>query len=144
MKPIIPLAGCAMILCGCGGDVQTDPRGAAPGSYEVQSGRASDRGTSREHQAALLNRIRQSDPRSEVIERALFNERNELGIILSRNVRMDDIPAINEPLLTQMAQEFPGRDLMIVVYAPTAPPARLGVARLDARTREMTYTSNQR
>ena len=53
------------------------------------------------------------------------------------------IPALMKSLLTQMAREFPGEDLTIIAYAPTQPPMRLGVARLDARTRRMTYTSDQ-
>jgi hypothetical protein len=134
---------CAVLLSGCGADVQNEPRGAAPPPRAVERGRDSSASTPREHQAAMLNRIRQSDPRSEIIQRALFNERNELGIILSRNVPMDDIPRLMKSLLTQMAQEFPGQDLIIVAYAPTNPPTRLGFARLDARTRQMTYTSDQ-
>ena len=134
---------CCLLLSGCGGDVQQEPRGGASPPRTVESGRSSGGGSQREHQSAMLSRIRQSDPRSEVIERALFNDRDELGVILNRNVPMDDISRVMKSLLTQMAQEFPGRDLTIAAYAPTDPPARLGVARLDARTRQMTYTSDQ-
>ncbi len=92
----------------------------------------------------MLNRVRQADPDSDMIERALFNDRNELGLILNRHVQMDDIPRLMKSLFPQMAEEFPGQDLTIVAYAPTQPPARLGVARFEARTRQMTYTSDQR
>jgi hypothetical protein len=97
----------------------------------------------RERQAAFLQRIRSSDPQSQTIDRALFNERNELGVILNRSVEMDAIPKLMRSLLTQMAREFPGQDLTILAYAPTEPPRRLGVARLDARTGQMTFTADQ-
>jgi len=46
-------------------------------------------------------------------------------------------------LLTQMAREFPGQDLTVLAYAPTQPPRRLGVARLDARSGQMTFTADR-
>jgi hypothetical protein len=97
----------------------------------------------REDQAAFLRRVRSSDPQFQTIERAVFNERNELGVVLSRSVEMDSIPQLMRSLLTQMAREFPGQDLTVLAYAPTDPPTRLGVARLSARTGEMTYTREQ-
>jgi hypothetical protein len=97
----------------------------------------------RERQAAFLQRIRSSDPQFQTIDRALFNERNELGVVLNRSVEMDAIPQLMRSLLTQMAREFPGQDLTILAYAPTEPPRRLGVARLDARSRQMTFTTDQ-
>ena len=97
----------------------------------------------RERQAAFLQRIRSSDPQFQTIDRALFNERNELGVVLNRGVEMDAIPQLMRSLLTQMAREFPGQDLTVLAYAPTEPPQRLGVARLDARTGQMTFTRNQ-
>jgi hypothetical protein len=136
----------AVLLCGCGADVQTEPQGAAPPSvrYETGGGESARPTTNqRERQAAFLNRIRQSDPQFSVIERAIFNERNELGLIMDRTVQLEAIPPLMKSLLTQMSREFPGQDLTIVAYAPTQPPVRLGVGRLDARTRQMTYTSDQ-
>jgi hypothetical protein len=88
--------------------------------------------------------VRSSDPQFRTIERALFNERNELGVVLDRSVEMDAIPQLMRALLTQMAREFPGQDLTVLAYAPTQPPVRIGVARLDSRTREMTYTADRR
>jgi len=38
-----------------------------------------------------------------------------------------------------MAKEFPGQDLTVVAYAPSNPPMKIGTARLDARTRQMSY-----
>ena len=123
-----------------------EPRGAAAPQPEHQVGRGSSQappGTRREHQAAFLQRIRNTDPQFRTIERAVFNERNELGVVLDRTVEMDSVPQLMRSLLTQMAREFPGEDLTILAYAPTDLPMRLGVARLEARTRQMTYTADK-
>jgi len=136
-----------------------EPRGATAPPADYQTGRgasqtrpsdplgrngaASSTANPRERQAAFLQRIRSSDPQFQTIDRALFNERNELGVVLNRSVEMDAIPQLMRSLLTQMAREFPGQDLTVLAYAPTEPPRRLGVARLDARSRQMTFTPDR-
>jgi len=89
---------------------------------------------------AFLNRIREADPQGKTIERALLNEQNELGLVLDRTVEMDKIPALMRTMLSQMAGEFPGENLTVLAYTPSNPPRKIGTARLDARTRDMTYT----
>ena len=89
---------------------------------------------------AFLNRIRDADPKRQTIERAVLNEENELGLILGRGVEMSKISDLMRTMLTQMAAEFPGEDLTIVAYAPSNPPMKIGTARLDASSRDMTYT----
>jgi hypothetical protein len=144
MRKLESIAFCALLMCGCGPASPDQPQGAAPPSRPSESGRGQSAGTpQRERQAAFLNRIRQTDPQFAVVERAIFNDRNELGLILDRRVDLDSIPGLMKSLLTQMAREFPGEDLTILAYTPTDPPRRLGVARLDARTRSMTYTPDQ-
>jgi hypothetical protein len=101
---------------------------------------AANQSTVKQHQIALLNRIRKADPQHRTIERALFNDQNELGLILNRSVEMDKIPALMRSILTQMAREFPGQDLTVLAYTPSNPPRKIGTARLNARTRDMTYT----
>ena len=94
----------------------------------------------KERQAAFLRRLRAADPQHQTIERAVFNEQNELGLILNRSVELDKIPALMRTVLTQMARAFPGQDLTVLAYAPSNPPRKIGTARLNARTRDMTYT----
>jgi hypothetical protein len=94
----------------------------------------------KERQINFLNRIRKSDPGHQTIERALFNGQNELGLILNRQVEMDKIPALMRSMLIQMARVFPGQDLTILAYTPSNPPRKIATARLNARTRDMTYT----
>ena len=93
----------------------------------------------KQRQLAFLNRIRDADPQQRIIDRAVLNEQNELGLILDRNVEMNRIPELMRTMLTQMAREFPDQDLTVLAYAPSNPPRKIGTARLDGRTREMSY-----
>jgi hypothetical protein len=95
----------------------------------------------KQRQVAFLNKIRKADPQHQTIQRAVFNEQNELGLIFNRNVEMDKIPTLMRAMLIQMARAFPGQDLTILGYAPSNPPRKIGTARLNAQTRDMTYTA---
>ena len=89
---------------------------------------------------AFINRIRSADPQAQTIDRAMLNERNELGLVLDRSVEMDKVSGLMRAMLTQMAAEFPGEDLTVLAYAPSNPPRKIGTGRLNSRTRDMTYT----
>ena len=93
----------------------------------------------KQRQIAFLNRIRDADPQQRVIDRAMLNEQNELGLILDRNVEMNRIPDLMRTFLTQMASEFPEQDLTVIAYTPSNPPLKVGTAHLDSRTKEMNY-----
>jgi len=111
------------------------------GSFEQRvAAIQSDQGTLKQRQAAFLIRIRKADPEHRTIERAVFNDRNDLGLILNRSVELDKIPALMRSMLTQMARAFPGQDLTILAYSPSNPPRQIGAAQFNARTRDMTYT----
>jgi hypothetical protein len=128
----------ALLMTGCGpASDDSQPRGASEPAVSRSSGAGSGQ---KQLQAEFLNRIRQSDPKYQTIEKAVLNENNELGLILSRSVEMDSIPALMQTMLVQMNKEFPGQDIKVIAYAPTQPPRRIGTARLDASTRDMTYT----
>jgi hypothetical protein len=128
--------GCVgLLLVGCGPGGSDAPRGSSDPAAAQGSG-----SSLRQRQADFLNRIRESDPQYQTIQKALLNENNELGLILSRGVQLDSIPALMRAMLTQMAKEFPGHDLTIIAYAPSQPPARIGSAHLDAHSNQMTYT----
>ena len=120
------------------------PYGVAPfgGSSPppVQARSTDDVSTLRQRQIVFLHRIRQADPRYQTIEKAVLNEQNELGVILNRHVEMEAVRPLMKTLLTQMAKAFPGQNLTVITYAPTQPPMPMGTARLNARTRQMTYT----
>jgi hypothetical protein len=110
---------------------ETDTRATAPGVREPEL---------KQRQVAFLNRIRDADPQGRTIDRAMLNEQNELGLILDRSVEMAKIPDLMRTMLTQMAKEFPQQDLTVLAYTPSNPPRKIGTARLNAATRDMTYT----
>ena len=97
----------------------------------------------KQRQADFLNRIREADPQYRTIDRAVLNGKNELGLILDRSVEMDKVPDLMRTVLTQMAREFPGQDLTVIAYTPSNPPHKIGTARLNAQTRDLSYTPGQ-
>lgn len=132
--------GISLIACAVFGACDVGPTDTAnPPSQSNSVSAGSDREL-KQRQADFLNRIRAADPQQRTIDRALLNEQNELGLILDRSVEMDKIPDLMRSMLTEMAREFPGQDLTVLAYAPSAPPQKIGTARFNARTRDMTFT----
>jgi len=134
---------CGVWICATAGYAAPPPVDPPSGAFEQRVATQSDQATLKQRQAAFLIRIRKADPERRTIERALFNEQNDLGLILSRSVEMDKIPALMRTMLAQMARAFPGQDLTILAYTPSNPPRKIGTARLNARTRDMTYTAER-
>ena len=133
---IIASLALAAISAGCGGPVAPpEVQASAPNSTTHLVPQSN-----REKQAAFLNQIRSADPDARTIDRALINEQNELGLILDRTVELETIPALMRLMLTKMAAQFPGEDLTVLAYTPSNPPRKVGTARLNARTRDMSYT----
>jgi hypothetical protein len=137
------LVGCCslglVLLCA----VWSPHSAALVGWYGPPSVQAQDRPAAsdvRQRQVAFLHRLRQADPRYQTIDKAVLNEQNELGVILNRQVEMEAVRPLMKTLLTQMAKAFPGQNLTVIAYAPSEPPMKIGTARLQARTRRMTYT----
>ncbi|MEO7319402.1 MAG: hypothetical protein ABIZ56_10475 [Chthoniobacteraceae bacterium] len=128
-----------LILAGCDAAPPVAP--VLPPPVEISRPAAGKTaGDLSQRQVAFLNRLREADPQQRTIDRALLNEQNELGLIMDRSVEMDKIPALMKTMLAQMAREFPGQDLTVIAYAPSTPPRKIGTARLNAQTRDMTYT----
>ncbi len=139
-RRVVGLYGVCIALLGASWNLSLAEPLRAYGPLTVQTRDAGTSGNLRQRQVTFLQRLRQSDPHYETIDKATFNTRNELGIILDKRVEMDAIRPLLQTILTQMARSFPGRDLMVTAYAPTQPPTEIGTARLQERTREMTYT----
>ena len=129
-------AAIAVNLAGCERPVAT-PTISTP--QEASRANPSSQGN-RGKQAAFLNQIRTADPDARTIDRALINEENELGLVLDRSVELEKIPALMRLMLTKMAAQFPGENLVVIAYAPSSPPRKVGTARLDAVSRDMSYT----
>jgi hypothetical protein len=130
--------GCLWLLASCD-TRQSISLSNAPPAEQNRVAQPDARQDFKQRQLAFLNRIREADPQQRTIDRAILNEQNELGLILDGNVGMDRIPDLMRTMLTEMAREFPGQDLTVLAYAPSNPPRKIGTARLDGRTREMSY-----
>lgn len=130
-----------LIFAGCGQQSREGPapvaRSAPPGALPSTAPRVA--GTLEERRAEFLNRIRAADPDKATIERAMINDQNEVGLILSRKTNLDDVPKLLKSIILQMDQSFPGQTHLATAYAPTSPPRAIGTARSDARTRDISY-----
>ena len=137
---LIGQIGALTILSGCDVSVSNPPV-----SQDEQRSSQSRIETDnlKQRQADFLNRIREADPQYRTIDRAMLNGDNELGLILDRTVEMDKVPDLMRTILTQMAREFPGQDLTVIAYTPSNPPHKIGTARLNAQTRDLSYTPVQ-
>jgi hypothetical protein len=145
MRPAFGFAAALLVAVGmlsffASCDVSSPPSTNAPPLEQTNAAEPASSQQLKQRQVAFLNRIRAADPQQQTIDRALLNEQNELGLVLDRSVEMEKVPDLMRALLSQMAQQFPGQDLTIVAYAPTNPPLKMGAAHLNARTRDMTYT----
>ena len=137
-RTVLALFACtSLVSC----DVAPPNTASAPSTPAGNQTVARNDGGLKQRQADFLNRIRAADPQERTIDRALLNEQNELGLILDRSVEMDKVPDLMRTMLTQMAREFPGQDLTVLAYAPSEPPRKIGTARLNAKTRDMSYTA---
>ena len=142
MSPSLPiLAALALALAAC--DAPPPPPATRSAPVEATQPAITQPAAPadvKQRQAAFLNRLRAADPQQRTIDRAMLNAENELGLVLDRSVEMDKIPALMKTMLTQMAREFPGHNLTVLAYTPSEPPRKVGTARLNAQTRDMTYT----
>jgi hypothetical protein len=138
MVTIIVAGGSVLLVGAC----EKPPSQAVASPPPAEQNRAGQLPTGlqfKQRQIAFLNRIRDADPQKRVIDHAMLNEQNELGVILDRTVELNRIPDLMRTLLTQMAGEFPGQDLIVIAYTPSNPPRKVGTAYLDSRTKQMNY-----
>ena len=131
--------GSSLLLLGACEKPSSQALASPPPAEQNRSGQLTSGLQFKQRQIEFLNRIRDADPQKQVIDRAMLNEQNELGLILDRSVEMNRIPDLMRTFLTQMASEFPGQDLTVIAYTPSNPPLKVGTAHLDSRTKEMNY-----
>jgi hypothetical protein len=131
------MLGGSLLLGGC--SPRSEPLAGSPPPQQNRVSQPTTGEEFKQRQIAFLNRIRDADPQQKVIDRAMLNERNELGLILDRTVEMNRIPDLMRTFLTQMTVEFSGQDLTVIAYTPSNPPLKVGTAHLDSRTKEMNY-----
>ena len=133
------ILGGGLLLVGACEKPSSQALSSPPPAEENRASQLTSGLQSKQRQIAFLNRIRDADPQKRVIDHAMLNEQNELGVILDRTVELNRIPDLMRTLLTQMAGEFPGQDLTVIAYTPSNPPRKVGTAYLDSRTKQMNY-----
>ena len=90
----------------------------------------------------FLNQIRQDDALSSLIHRTLLTDEKQLGVVLYSTVKPEAVAGFMRWALTEMAHEFPGEDISVLVYMTATPPRKIGEARLDGKTGEISYTAS--
>jgi hypothetical protein len=78
-------------------------------------------------------------PKKETPPRQEETEVQRLEVILNPNLSMDEVPETMREIVSEMARMLPGQNLIVVAYAPSKPPRRIGTAHLDAASGEMTF-----
>jgi hypothetical protein len=131
--------GSSLLLIGACEKPSSQVSASPPPAEQNRAGQPTSGVQFKQRQIEFLNRIRDADPQKQVIDRAMLNEQNELGLILDRRVEMNRIPDLMRTMLTQMAGEFPSQDLTVIAYTPSNPPRKVGTAYLNSRTKEMNY-----
>jgi hypothetical protein len=116
------VGGSLLFLGAC--SPRSEPAVSPPQAEQSGANQPSTGPECKQRQIAFLNRIRDADPQQRVIDRAMLNEQNELGLILDRSVEMNRIPDLMRTLLTQMAREFPEQDLTVMRIRHQARPKR--------------------
>lgn len=111
---------------------------ATPSPQEKLAARAAVVPKPVQDQWTILNRIRQDESLS--IGRTMLDDQNQLGVVLAADVAPEKVEGIMRTVLTEMAHDFPKEDVTVGVFQSANPPRKIGVAHLDGKTEEATYT----
>jgi hypothetical protein len=137
---LLPLFGAALLSVTACHKPQPATEPATPSEQQKRAARAAEAPESARRHWSYLNRIRQDDSLSGLIDRTRLSDGGEVGVILFSSVTPDKIPALMRQVMAEMAQEFPREEVTLSVYAPSSPTRKIGIAHLDGQTGQMTYT----
>lgn len=73
-------------------------------------------------QEQFLARIQQATLGNNVIHDARMNGDDELGVVLDKQVKLDQLRPLMTTLLREMRDEFPGKPLQVIAYALNGKP----------------------
>lgn len=129
------------VTAGCGEQSPPPLPTQAPAAYPGPGAAGGGRAMSRQEQ--FLSRIRQANSGNNVIRDARMNGESELGVVLDTQVKLDQVRPLMTTLLKEMRDEFPGRPLQVIAYAPNGQP--MATMRYDPNApanANVTYTPN--
>lgn len=107
-----------LLVFGCdqSGDEKPQPGKSVP---SATAGRTAPTSTRQER---FLARIQQAAAGNHVIRTARMNGDNELGVVLDKQVELNQVKPLLTTLLKEMRSEFPGHSLQVIAYAPNGRP----------------------
>ena len=111
----------AMLLAGCDDPPPKAPP-APPPALQAPAAPAPQLRAPASQQEQFLARIKRSAAGNNVIRDARMNRDNELGVVFDTQVKLDQVRPLMTTLLREMRDEFPGRPLMVIAYAPSGQP----------------------
>jgi hypothetical protein len=132
------LVSFSFLLCPACHKTAPLPPPTTPSEQQKRAEQAAELPASLQKHWTFLNRLRQSD-RYSGIDRTLVNDQRELGVVLSSNIHAGRIEPLLQEVMKKMAKEFPSEDIVLNAYESTQPLRKLGRARLDGKTEEITY-----
>lgn len=74
-----------------------------------------------------------------LIQDAYVRDNNKLGVVISRDVRPDEVKALAQSLVQGFERSTPNRDLTVLVYSPNK--KLILTARYDASNRQIDYAA---
>lgn len=74
-----------------------------------------------------------------LIKDAYVRDNNKLGVVISSQVRPDEVKPLAKSLVQGFHQSAPNRDVTVLMYAPDK--QRILTARYDAASRQISYDS---
>jgi len=112
---------CPLLIGGCA--LVTDPAPKPEGRVQtpVQQPRSAPQRAPQvavDAEKAFTQKILKAAATNGVITKAAMRDGSELGVVLGKSVKLDDIKPLMVSLLKQMRVSFPNRDLTIRAYAP--------------------------
>ncbi len=126
---------------GCGRKQAATPS-PTPSIQEQRAARAAEVPQPIQDRWDYLNRIRQSDAYAD-IDRTRVDEQNQLGVVVAANLPPDRVDSIMKKAMGALAQKFPDSNMTLDAYAPATPLRKLGTARYNSQTGQVTYTPAQ-
>ena len=82
-----------------------------PSVEQERAERAAEVPESMQRHWTFLNPIRQDDAFNICIHRTMLNEENQLGVVLFSSVKLEQVSAVMNKVMSEMAREFPHEDV---------------------------------
>src|SRR5262245_47421206 len=134
MLLVLPLSLSACSHSGPRGEITPAP---SPSIQEQRAAGPAELSPPVQERWDYLNRIRQADI-YDGIGRTRVDDQNQLGVVLAAELKPEQIEELTKKALEALAKKFPAKDMTLDAYAPTKPLRKLGTARYNAQSGQVT------